>query len=113
MLQKEKLLPILVSRTVLFFFIMCLFTVFLYVAGTVQGFVDSTQFGLLRLYIVLGLFLAAVSACGMFLDLGRLFKQKKMRYLPRAAGYLLLTLFALATVLATLFIITISDGNVL
>ena len=108
---KEKLLPILASRTVIFFFVMCLLTLFLYIAGTVQGFIDSTQFALIRLYIILGIFLTAASACGMFLDLGRLFRQKRIRYLFRAAGYIILMVFGVLTVLAALFIIAMSEGN--
>ena len=109
---KEKLLPILTSRTVIFFFVMCLLTIFLYAAGTAQGFIDSTQFALLRLYIVLGIFLTAASACGMLLDFGRLFKLRKIRYLFRAAGYILLVVFGSVTVLAALFIIAMSEGNI-
>jgi len=108
---KEKLLPILASRTVIFFFAMCLLTLFLYIAGTIQGFIDSTQFALIRLYIVLGIFLTAASACGMLLDFGRLFKQKRIRYLFRAVGYIILTVFGVVTVLAALFIIAMSEGN--
>ena len=108
---KEKLLPILTSRTVIFFFVMCLLTIFLYAAGTVQGFLDSTQFALLRLYVVLGISLSAASVCGMFIAFGRLFKHKKIRYLFRACGYILLVIFGSITVLAALFIIAMADGN--
>jgi len=108
---KEKLLPILISRTVIFFFLMCLFTLFLYFAGTIQGFIDSTQLSLLRLYTILGIFLTVTSVYGMALDLSRLFKHKKTRYLFRAGGYMLLVIFGAATVLAATFIITVSGGN--
>jgi len=112
MYLKEKLLPILASRTVIFFFAMCLLTIFLYVAGTAQGFIDSTQFALIRLYVVLGIFLIAASACGMLLNLGRLFMHKKIRYLARAGGYILLAIFGIATVLVAMFIIAMSEGNI-
>jgi hypothetical protein len=108
---KEKLLPILVSRTVIFFSFMCLLTLFLYAAGTTQEFVDSTQLSLLRLYTVLGIFLTVGSVCGMALDLKRLIKIKKIRYLMRAGGYLLLAVLGAATVLVVMFIITLSRGN--
>jgi len=109
---KEKFLPILTNRTAIFFFVMCLFTLFLYAAGTVQGFVDSTQFALIRLYIVLGIFLTVVSGCGMFLDLGRLFRLKKFRYLFRAGGYIFLVIFGTVTVLAAMFVLAMTEGNV-
>ena len=108
---KEKLPPILVSRTVIFFFLMCLLILILYVAGTVQEFIDSTQLTLLRLYVVVGVFLAIASVYGMILDLGRFLRMKKARYLFRAGGYLLLVIFGVATVLAAMFIITVSGGN--
>ena len=110
--MKEKLLPILISRTVIFFSAMCLLTIFLYAAGTAQGFLDSTQFALLRLYVVLGIFLTAAAACGMLLDLGRLFKLKKIRYLLRAGGYMVLVIVGSVTALAALFIIAMSEGNI-
>ena len=109
---KEKLLPILVNRTVIFFFIMCLVTLFLYFTGTIQGFIDSTQLSLLRLSVILGIFLAITSVCGMLLALGRFFMIKKYRYLLRAGAYLLLVIFGVATVLSAMFIITVSGGNI-
>ena len=109
--RKEKLLPILASRTVIFFLTMCLLTFSLYVAGTVQGFIDSTQHALLRLYTVLGIFLTSTSMFGVVLDLRRFFKNKKIRYLLRAGGYVFLVLFGTATVLMAMFIITIAGGN--
>jgi len=108
---KEKLLPILVNRSVLFFFLMCLLTLFLYAVGTVQNFIDSTQLSLLRLYVVLGIFLTAVSIFGVVLDIGRLYKHKKSRYLLRAGGYMFLVIFGVVTVLVVMVIITLSGGN--
>jgi len=108
---KEKPLPILVNRTAIFFFVMCLVTLFLYIVGTGQGFIDSTQLSLLKLYSILGIFLVVVSVCGIALDLERFLKIKKKRYLFRAGGYLLLVAFGVSTVLAVMFIITVSRGN--
>jgi len=112
MYLKEKLLPIMANRTVIFFFVMCLLTIFLYAAGTIQGFIDSTQFALIRLYVVLGIFLTVCSGCGMFLNLGLLFRFKKTRYLLGAGLYILLVIFGAATVLLAMFIIAISEGNI-
>jgi len=107
----EKLFPILINRTVVFFFSMCLLTTFLYIAGTAQGFIDSTQLALLRLYIVLGIFLTVISLCGMVLNFGRLFLNKKPRYLLNVSGYIFLVVFGIITVLLASFIITMSNGN--
>ena len=109
--RKERILPILINRTVIFFFLMCLLTLFLYVAGTAQGFIDSTQIFLLRLYVVLGFFLTTASIFGVFLDLGRFIKRKKPRYIFRAGAYLFMVFFGIVTVIAALFIIVLSEGN--
>jgi len=108
---KEKLFPILVNRTVLFFFLMCLLTLFLYLAGTSQGFIDSTQLNLLKLYSILGIFLTFTSASGVVVDLSRMARTKKAGYLFRAGGYLFLMVFGTVTVLAAIAIIAISGGN--
>ena len=109
--SREKLLPILVNRTVIFFFLVCLLTMFLYLAGTFQEFIDSTQISLLKTYSILGIFLTATSAFGVILDISRLIKTKKAGFFLRAGGYLFLMLFGTVTVLAAIAIITISGGN--
>jgi hypothetical protein len=110
-ISKEKLLPILINRTALFFFIMCILTLFLYAAGTVQEFTDSTQFTLLALYSVLGIFLTITSISGIILDLIRFITTKKGRYFFRAGGYLFLVIFGAATVLAVMAILVLSGGD--
>ena len=108
---KDKLLSILVNRAVVFFFIMCVFTLFLYAIGTNQGFVDSTQLSLLKLYSVLAIFLAVMSIFGIIINVIRFLEQKKVRYLLRAGVYFLLALFGAATVLGAMFISALSLGN--
>jgi hypothetical protein len=107
----EKLLYTLVNRTVIFFFVMCLLTLALYAAGTIQGFVDSTQLFLLTLYEGLGFFLMVTSFCGIVLDFERFFRVKRKRYLFRSLGYLLLLVFSITTVFAVMSIIALSRGS--
>ena len=107
----EKLLPILINRTALFFFIMCILVLFLYAAGTVQEFTDATQFALLAFYSVSGIFLTITSLSGMFLDLTRLIGAKKSRYFFRAGGYLFLVIFGVVTVLAVMAILVLTGGG--
>jgi uncharacterized membrane protein SpoIIM required for sporulation len=109
--SKERLFSILISRMVIFFFLMCLLTLFLYAAGTVQNFIDTTQLSLLRLYSIFGIFLAVSSGFGFALDLHRFVKTKKIRYLSRAGGYMLLLIFGATTVLTVISIIAVSSGN--
>jgi hypothetical protein len=109
--SEERLLPILINRMVLFFFVMGILTLFLYAAGTVQEFTDSTQFTLLAIYSVLGIFLTVTAISGIVLDLGRFISTKKGRYFLRAGGYLLLVVFGAVTVLAVMAILALSGGE--
>ena len=108
---KEKLLPILVNRTVIFFFLMCLLTLSLYFAGTIQEFIDTTQLALLRLYAFFGIFLSITSCSGMVIDFWRFIKTKRSRYILRAGAYVFLIVFGAATVLVVMAIITMSGGD--
>jgi len=109
--SKERLLPILINRTVLFFFVMSVLTLFLYAAGTVQEFTDATQFALLTLYSVLGIFLTITSISGIILDMTRFIGTKKSRYFFRAGGYLFLVIFGAVTVMAVMAIFALSGGE--
>ena len=110
-IPKEKLLSILVSRMAIFFFLMCLVTLFLYGIGIKHGFTDSTQLAILRLYVVLGIFLAVSSLCGAILNTERLLKLKMMRYFLRAGFYTFLVVFSVVTTVSIMFIVTLSSGN--
>ena len=110
-LSKEKLLYLLANRLAIFFFLLCLLTLFLYAAGTIQDFTDSTQLLLLNLHFILGIFLIAASISGLLLDLNRYTQTKKSRYLLRAGGYIFLVVFGVVTVLAASAITAISTGN--
>jgi len=109
--SKERLLPILINRTALFLFVMSVLTLFLYAAGTVQEFTDTTQFALLTLYSVLGIFLTITSLSGIILDLTRFIGAKKGRYFFRAGGYLFLVIFGAVTVMAVMAILALSGGE--
>jgi hypothetical protein len=87
---------------------MSILTLFLYAAGTVQEFTDTTQFTLLALYSVLGIFLTITSISGIILDFYRFISTKKGRYLLRAGGYLFLVVFGAVTVLAVMAILALS-----
>jgi len=108
---KEKLFPLLVNRTVIILFVISLFTTTLYVTGIVRESMDSTQLSLLRLSSVLGIFLITTSICGIVLDFRRFLKTKITQHLFGACGYLALVFFGIVTVLAAMFIITVSGGN--
>jgi len=109
--SKERLLPMLINRTALFFFIMSVLTLFLYAAGTVQEFTDATQSALLALYSVLGIFLTITSVSGIILDVTRFIGAKKGRYFFRAGGYLFLVIYGAVTVMAVMAILALSGGE--
>ena len=109
--SREKLFAILISRIVIFFFVMCLLTLFLYAAGTAQNFIDSTQFFLLNLYSFLGVMLTASSACGAIMDLRRFIRSKKVHHLFWAFGYLLLAILGVASFLFITAILAISGAK--
>jgi len=110
-INEEKLLPLLINRTMIFIFFMCIVILFLYAIGTNQDFIDTTQHSLLRLYVVFAVFLVTTSVCGIIINIVRFLPQKKTRYLIRAGGYMLPALFGTATLLAVTFIFTLSSGS--
>jgi hypothetical protein len=107
----RKILPILVSRVIFFFFLMCVFTVFLYATGTSQGFMDSSQAILLRIAACLGFSLAVGAVYGIVLDCVLFFSLKKIRFLGGAGLYLLMGSFGALTALGALFITTAAGGS--
>ena len=109
--SKEKLFPILINRTAIVSFILCLITLIFYADGTVKGAIDSTQLSILSFYAIPGIFLGVISITGVILALRRFMKTWKFRCLSVALVYLLLAAFGVITVLAAKFIIILTAGN--
>jgi hypothetical protein len=109
--ERKTVIEILVKRTVIFFFWMCLFTIFLYGIGTAQGFMDITQLLILRLIIIFGLFLGVGSVYGIILTLWLTRKGLKIRYIGGIGAYLFLVFFGILTSLAAAFILVTAGGN--
>ncbi|MDR2759762.1 MAG: hypothetical protein LBB78_10335 [Spirochaetaceae bacterium] len=109
--KKKPILAILVKRTVFFFFTMCIFTVFLYGIGTIQGFMDTTQQIMLRLAIIMGFSLAVGSIYGILLDLWFIFLQGKYRFFWGIGGYIGMGVFGAVIAALATFIVAISGGN--
>jgi hypothetical protein len=108
----NKLFPLLVSRAVFFFLVMCLLTVFLYVVGTAQGFMDDTQLFLLRLGVALGILLALGALYGMVLDLLLFSRRKQPGRILGAGVYALLGILGGIIAASALFIISTAGGNI-
>ena len=109
--EKKPILALLVKRTVFFFFIMCVLTVFLYGIGTVREFMDATQALLLRLAAVFGFLLAVGSVYGIGVDLWFILYKGKYRYFLGIGAYALLVIFGIIVAAAATFIVVISGGN--
>ena len=101
---------IIANRIVLFFFLMCLFTGFLYVLGTIQGFMDDTQFILLWLARTLGIFLAASSLISTIMSFVFYLVNRKIRYLGGVLFYVFFGIFGAGLAIAASFIVIISGG---
>jgi hypothetical protein len=91
---------------------MCLINLFLYIIGTVQGFMDDTQLFLLHLGFVLSILLVLSAVYGLALNLALFFHRKKIRFIRGACAYAFLGL--LGGIIAALagFIISVSSGNI-
>jgi hypothetical protein len=109
--KKKPVIAILVKRTVLFFFFLSVLTVFLYVIGTAQEFMDRTQLLLLRISVVLGLCLAMDSFYGVILNLWFLIHNRKIRFIGSSGIYFLTGILGALMAVAAAFIIVTSGGN--
>ena len=90
---------------------MCLLAAFLYVLGTNQGFMDTTQLLLLRMTVISGILLVVSSVFGFFIDLAYLFGKKKIRYLASVFFYCISGIIGGCAALSAFFIIVVSTGN--
>jgi hypothetical protein len=108
----NRLFSVLVNRTVIFFLAMCLISLFLYVTGTVQGFMDETQLFLLRLGVALSILLAFSSVYGLMLELILFFRKRRPRFIFGAGIYFLLGILGAAIAAAAGFILSASSGNI-
>jgi hypothetical protein len=109
--KRKPLIAVLVKRTVSFFFVMCIFSVFLYGIGTAQGFMDRTLLFLLRLSVLLGFFQGVGSLYGFILDFWLLFHRREFRYLYGAGAYLFLCFLGAGIAVSGVFIIIVAGGN--
>ena len=112
LLFSKKYPIIIVNRIALFLFLMCFLTAFFYVLGTIQGFMDDTQFILLDLVVILGIFLSAASIFGFILNLALFIPGRKLRNFWGIFLYCFLVIFGGSIALAASFFIIVSGGNV-
>ncbi|MDR1956792.1 MAG: hypothetical protein LBQ30_08070 [Treponema sp.] len=114
--EQKPFIAILVKRAVLFFGGICLLSLFLYGIGTNQGFMERTQYMLLRITVMVGLFVGVGSLYGIIVDIWLLFykkEQKKDRYISGMGGYLCLGGFGVAIAGLASFILVLTQGNAL
>jgi hypothetical protein len=111
-LLDNKLFPLLVGRAVFFFLVMCLLTVFLYIVGTAQGFMDDTQLFLLRLGAALSTLLFLSALYGLVLNLLLFFREKRLAFIRGAGVYAFLGALGGIIAASALFIISTAGGNI-
>jgi hypothetical protein len=110
--EKKRRVFTLFQGAALFFFGLCLFSLFLYAAGTRQGFTDATQLLLLRLSRQLGLALSVCAAWGIICCIFLKIRDPRFRWALRTGACLLLCAFGVLVNLLTSFIIAASEGNI-
>lgn len=110
-LGDRRIFFVLLRAAILFFFGLCLFSLFLYAAGTRQGFTDETQMLLLGLSRFLGLCLSICSALGLVFCALLMMGGGRLRLIPRMGAYLLLGVFGMAVELAVSFILAAAGGT--
>jgi hypothetical protein len=109
--EKKPVFFALFKGMTLFFLFFCLFSLFLYAAGTRQGFTDKAQIFLLRISLNLGLMLSICSLCGIGFCFPKIVRGPRFRYILTAGGYLCLGVFGAAVSLLVSFIIAAAGGN--
>lgn len=111
-LRHKPVIALLIKRTVIFCFGLCVLSLFLYGVGTAQGFMDKTQFLLLRLIIVLGIFQGVGSVYGIICDIWLFYKQRLGSYLGGIGAYTLAGLCGIGIAALADFIMVVTRGNV-
>jgi hypothetical protein len=110
-MNNKPIITLLVKRTVLFFCALCIVTFFLYIIGIRQGFMAITQFRLLRLSTVFGMFLGVGSLYGIALDVWLIVRYKSLTYIGGIVLYALLWLLGFVVAAIAAFILALADGN--
>jgi hypothetical protein len=103
----------LFKAAILFFWGLCLFSLFLYAAGTRQGFTDDTQLLILRLSRDLGLALSICSVWGGIFSSILIFRGSvpRLRLALGIGACLVLCVFGIAVSFTVSFIIAAAGGN--
>jgi hypothetical protein len=110
--RKKPLIALLVKRTVLFFFFASILLILLYVVGTIQDFMESTQIILLRLLAIMSIFLSIAALYGGLLDIGYFIIKHRRQSLLGILSYVLLIAFGVSISVITSFMLVLAGGNI-
>jgi hypothetical protein len=110
--RKKPLIALLVKRTVLFFFFSSVMIILLYIVGTIQEFMESTQIILLRFLVIMSIFLAIGALYGGLLDAGFLIIKRQTQYLFGLFSYFLMIVIGIVISLIASFLLVLIGGNV-
>jgi hypothetical protein len=110
--RKKPLIALLVKRTVFFFFFFSLMIIMLYIVGTFQEFMESTQLILLRFLVVMSIFLSIGALYGSILDAGFFIIKRQRQFLLGIIFYFLMIIFGVCISLIASFLLVLVGGNV-
>ena len=111
--KKGLIFPVIINRIIMFLFYVCILIVFLYMIGSTQGFLDSTQLFLLRFASLLGLLLSTGSVFGLVYALIQFVKKtQRVQLLRSIIFYTLMMLAGIFLVLIVSFILAVTGGNI-
>jgi hypothetical protein len=110
---KKPVILVLLKGAALFFLGLCLLAVFLYVAGTRQNFMDSTQLLLIHGAVLTGIALGCISIYGIIAEIWFLIRSPgaRLRFIGGIASYFFLVMVGGLVAAAGSFIAAVAGGN--
>ncbi len=101
---------LLLKRASTLLFIWLLALLFLYVIGSVQGFLEESMIALMNFMKMSSSFLVVLAFCGVLIDLFLWLYQRRVQWIGGMCTYLLLASFALFMSFFSSFVDLVSDG---
>jgi hypothetical protein len=96
----------------MFFFFSSLMIILLYVVGTIQEFMESTQLILLRFLMVMSIFLSIGALYGGLLDTGFFFAKRRKHFLWGIVLYFFMIIFGISISIVASFLLVLVGGNI-
>jgi hypothetical protein len=85
--------------------------ILLYVVGTMQEFMESTQIILLRFLVIMSIFISIGALYGSLLDVVFLFIKRQKQFFFGIIPYFLMIIFGLSVAVIASFLLVLVGGN--